>query len=163
MRRSRLVTLVVACTMRAAAPIAAYAADAPPSEASGTAASVGDVAAVGNSGAHADSSGASSTSEAIRLGQPLPPTSVGGSQSSRGHSRGARMQVVGGPATVWVLPWNSEVTGTGTGNHAHGDSAAAAASVDGTPLDGTGVSVLRSDADADYNAGASSGQSSSDA
>src|SRR5437879_13591893 len=33
------------------------------------------------------------------------------------------MQVVGGAATVWVLPWNAEMIGTGTRNPAHGEGA----------------------------------------
>ena len=163
MSHRRLAVVSAVATVLFIAPAAVvYAADAPPSEATGTAASVTDTVTVGRSGAHADSGGGSATAESLRTGGALPPTTFGGNQSGRGAARGSRLQVVGGPATVWVLPWNTAVTEDGGARRAHADSAAAAATVDETALPAVGASVLRSDSDAAHQGAQSTGQSSSD-
>ena len=163
MQRRRLAVVSAAAAVLLVAPAAVvYAADAPPSEANGTAASVTDTVTVGRSGAHADGSGGSATAEPLHTGGVLPQTSSGGNQNGRGVARGSRLQVVGGPATVWVLPWSTEVTDGSAGRHAHADSAAAAASVDQAGLPSADASVLRSDSDATHQGMKSTGQSSSD-
>ena len=160
MRRFVLYAAAPACLLLGL-PMAAQADLAPPGTASATAAQVGSLVGLSNTGATADPNTAGARASVLDLnGEPL--LGTGGTQASTGESSGALVDTGAAlPVTAQVAPWSAAASGSAANSTRTSKAKAAVARAE-VP-DVAKLGVLQSESTAEHRSEKSTAIGSSDA